>query len=196
MRGNFRRNLHKSVREGLVIEEAGPQGFAEEYYDQLLEVFGKQNLVPTYSVERVKALVDEIYPTGNLLLLRARDREGRSIASGIFLGYNRRMYFWGGASYQRYQFHRPNEAIMWYAIRYWKQRGVVALDLGGYARYKKKYGPDVVYVPVFMLARHNSLFTLKDMAYKLWSVSWKLAGKLKARHQPGQSAGETTELDS
>ena len=188
MRGNVRRNLHKSVRDGLVIEEAEPQGFAEEYYDQLLEVFGKQNLIPTYSVERVRALVDEIHPTGNLLLLRAKDSEGRPIASGIFLGYNKRMYFWGGASYQKYQFHRPNEAIMWYAIRYWKQRGVVALDLGGYAHYKEKYGPDAVYVPALMLARHNSLFTLRDTAYKFWSVSWKLVGKLKARYQPGQSA--------
>jgi CelD/BcsL family acetyltransferase involved in cellulose biosynthesis len=181
MKGNFRRNVQKSVREGLTVEEASPQGFAAEYYDQVLEVFGKQKRKPTYPVERVQALIDFIYPTGNVLLLRARDREGRPIATGIFPGYNKKMYFWGGASYQRYQYNRPNEAIMWSAIRYWRKRGAEVLDLGGYAHYKEKYRPEEIPVPVLMSARPGFLLGLRDMAYKLWAASWKLRGKVKPR---------------
>src|SRR3546814_4018328 len=37
---------------------------------------------------------------------------------------------------------RPNQALHWYAMRYWKARGVHLHDWGGTGDYKKNYGPD------------------------------------------------------
>jgi hypothetical protein len=71
MQGNCRRNIRRSQQLGLTVEEADPVGFAEEYYGQLVEVFAKQNLTPTHTVERVKELIEKIY-NGGLLLLRQR----------------------------------------------------------------------------------------------------------------------------
>jgi hypothetical protein len=181
-KGVFRRNVKKSMKLGLVVEESSPQNFAEEYYTQLLDVFRKQNLTPTYTVDRVRTLLDLIYPTGHLLLLRARDSEKRSIATGIFIGYNQKMYFWGGASLKEYLHNRPNEAIMWYAIQYWKRKGIKWLDLGGYAHYKEKFGPDEINIPILMIAQHNSLVLLRVIVYKLWSRYWKLKSTVKTNY--------------
>ncbi|MGH9815638.1 MAG: lipid II:glycine glycyltransferase FemX, partial [Candidatus Acidiferrales bacterium] len=66
-----RRCIRKAEKEGLRVEEAHDIEFADEYYRQLEDVFAKQSLTPTYDVKRVRLLVQNLLPTGNLLLLRA-----------------------------------------------------------------------------------------------------------------------------
>ena len=65
--------IRKSEKMGVTIEEAHDAAFAEEYYAQLLDVFAKQEIVPTYGLDRVQLLLRHLLPTGNLLLLRARE---------------------------------------------------------------------------------------------------------------------------
>jgi len=136
-----RRCIRKAEREGVTVEEAGPAGFAEEFHAQLSNVFAHQGLLPPYSKDRVQALVDCVYPSGNLLLLRARTAQGQSIATGIFHGFGKYSSFWGNGSIRDMLHLRPNQAIHWYAMRYWKARGVVCHDWGGGGEYKKAYGP-------------------------------------------------------
>jgi hypothetical protein len=64
------------------------------------------------------------------------------------------MFFWGGASRRDGQHLRPNEALHWYAIRYWKQRGATRYDLGGFMDYKRKYGGEEVAIPGFRRSRY------------------------------------------
>jgi len=90
--------IRKAAKLGLIIEEARDEHFADEYYRQLCDVFAKQSLVPTYNKERIQALIRHLLPTGNLLLLRAREPNGRCIATSIFMGMHEFAYFWGNAS--------------------------------------------------------------------------------------------------
>src|SRR3546814_13152959 len=76
------------------------------------------------------------------LLLRARAPGGESIATGIFAGFGRYSTFWGNGSVTDMLHLRPNQALHWYAMRYWKARGVHLHDWGGTGDYKKNYGPD------------------------------------------------------
>jgi hypothetical protein len=106
-----RRAIRKSEKSGITIEHGEPEGFAEEYYSQLLDVFAKQDMKPTYGLDRVKKLIEHIHPSGDLLLARARDPDGRSIATGIYAGFNQFALFWGNGSLRPYQSLRPNEAL-------------------------------------------------------------------------------------
>ncbi len=101
-----RRCVRKAEKSGVTIEEAHDLAFADEYYEQLKDVFAKQDLVPTYDVERVRSLIKHLEPTGRVLLVRARDADGKCIASGIFPGYNKIAEFWGNASFRK----QPNSA--------------------------------------------------------------------------------------
>jgi hypothetical protein len=132
--------IRKAEKLGVVIEEAYDEGFADDYYAQLCDVFAKQSLIPTYGKRRVQLLIRHLLPTGNLLLLRAREPQGRCIATGIFLGMNQYAYFWGNASWRQDQHLCPNEAIHWHAMRYWKRKGVHFYDFCGGGLYKRKYG--------------------------------------------------------
>jgi CelD/BcsL family acetyltransferase involved in cellulose biosynthesis len=159
-----RRAIRKAEKSGVTIEEASAEGFADEYHNQLVEVFERQGLSPTYDVERVRALIRALHPTGHLLLLRAVGPEGERLATGIFPGFNRAAYFWGGASRREGQILRPNEAIFWYAMRYWRERGAHVLDMGGGGDYKRKYGPVEYSVPWFRRSRIAALGKARDVA--------------------------------
>jgi hypothetical protein len=162
-----RRAIRKAEKVGVSVEEVTGEAFASEYHEQLLEVFGRQGLRPPYGVDRVRELIRCLGPTGRLLLLRARDPYGEPIATGIFPAMNRTAYFWGGASHGAGQIHRPNEAICWYAMRHWRDRGIGALDLGGGGDYKLKYGPRDFTVPFLRRSRIPGLGALRDVAEKV-----------------------------
>jgi CelD/BcsL family acetyltransferase involved in cellulose biosynthesis len=159
-----RRNVRKAGREGVVIEEATDLAFAEEYSVQLQEVFARQGLRPLYGVDRVRLLLETMLPTGRLLLLRARSSEGACIATGIFPFMNGLMYFWGGASHRSHQHLRPNDALMWHAIRAAKARGAGVLDLCGGGDYKAKYGAERRPIAAFTRARWRPLVRARWVA--------------------------------
>jgi hypothetical protein len=173
-----RRCVRKAEKSGVLIEEAHDAEFAAEYYDQLKDVFAKQGLVPTYKLDRVRALVKHLAPTGRILLLRARDPEGKCIATGIFPGFNKIAEFWGNASFRSSQAFRPNEAIQWYVMRHWKRRGVEVYDWGGEGTYKEKYGCTVHKVPWFTKSRYQFVSKLRDEAKEMFARKQRLLGWL------------------
>jgi hypothetical protein len=168
MTGACRRAIRKSEKSGITIEHAGPQGFAEEYYGHLLDVFAKQDMKPTYTLDRVKKLIEHVHPSGDLLLARVRDPEGRSIATGIYAGFNRFGLFWGNGSLRPYQFLRPNEALHWHSMRHFKQQGLPLYDWGGRATYKEKYGVVQFSLPAFRKARFGVIHYARDLAEKIY----------------------------
>ncbi len=181
-----RRCIRKAVKSGVTIEEAHDLAFAEDYYAQLQDVFAKQQLVPTYRKQRVQALLEHLLPTGNLLLLRARDPRGECIATGIFPAFNTTCYFWGGASWRSGQQLRPNEAIQWYAMRYWKRRGIACFNMGGGGSYKEKYGGRPVSVPWFRKSKYSLLSSCRQNMKSLHKLMQQTKGVLESvvRRQP------------
>lgn len=175
-----RRCIRKAKKVGVTIEEADDLGFADDYYAQLRDVFAKQSLVPTYDKGRVTELIRQLHPTGHLLLLRARNAEGRCIATGIFPATNRWMYFWGGASWRSDQILRPNEALMWHAMKYWKSRGVEICDLGGATDYKRKWGPVEASVPSFRISRNRAISAARLLMKKGIKVRQVTRGRMTA----------------
>lgn len=163
-----RRCIRKAGKNGVVIEDAHDPGFADDYYAQLQDVFAKQRLVPTYDVERVRVFVKWLLPTGRLLMLRARDPEGRCIATGLFPAFNTTAFFWGGASLRKHQILRPNEAIMWHAMRYWKERGIRTFDMGGGGEYKRKYGPTEISVPWLRVSKYPGLSLARYLSQRMF----------------------------
>jgi CelD/BcsL family acetyltransferase involved in cellulose biosynthesis len=169
-----RRNIRKGEREGIEVDVAVDDSFAHEYYEQLTEVFARQRLKPTYPSERVRLLLKYLLPTGRLLCLRASKPDGTCIATGIFPADRYRMYFWGGASRSEFRILRPNEAIQWYAMRYWRDRGVNKYDMGGGGQYKRKYGGVRIEVPWVRHSHLPGFETFRNMAQRLVSFRQRL----------------------
>ena len=175
MKNDCRNFIKQFERRGARIKEAIPDdAFAEEFYEQLIDVFAKQNLVPTYTVDKVKCLLKHLSKVNNVYCLRVLDPEGISIATSIFPGFNRKMFFWGGASLREYQHYRPNEYMIYTAIRYWRERGCTEFDMVGNRSYKKKFGSLVTNYPCIIVPKYRILLRLKDLAAYLYYFSGKL----------------------
>jgi hypothetical protein len=174
-----RRCIRKAEKSGVRIEETRDDAFAQEYYEQLKDVFAKQTLVPTYDLARVQSLVRHLAPTGRLLLLRALDPDGRCIGTGIYPGMNKVAQFWGNASFRHSQHLRPNELLHWYAMRYWKRQGVAVFDWGGGGEYKEKYGGKPISVPWFRKPRYAFLGTMRKEAKRVFDLKQRLMGRLQ-----------------
>jgi len=168
MDGACRRAIRKSRKSGITLEHAEPEGFAEEFYSHLWDVFAKQSMKPTFGLDRVQKLIKHVYPSGDLLLARVRDPEGRSIASGIFPGHNGFGLFWGNGSLRPYQIYRPNEALHWHAMLYFKSKGIPLYDWGGRATYKAKYGVTTFSVIAFRKSRYSVIQHARDLAEKIY----------------------------
>jgi CelD/BcsL family acetyltransferase involved in cellulose biosynthesis len=168
--------VRKAEKSGVTVEEARDEAFADDYYAQLRDVFAKQSLVPTYGLERVRALIKHVLPSGNLLLLRARDKDGKCVATGIFSGFGSRMIYWGAASWREHQHLRPNEAIVWHAMRHWKARGVPFFDMGGGGEYKRRYGGYDIAVPWIRASRFGAVARLRDAAKRAIDLKQRFLG--------------------
>jgi hypothetical protein len=182
MSSSTRRNVRQGLeKHGVILEEADDRGFVDDYYAQLEDVFAKRSLLPTYAKDRVRALFDHLHPTGNLLLLRARSAEGECVATVIFPGFNRVAYYWGGASWRQHQKLRPNEPLIWEAMRTWRERGISELDLAGAgAAYKRNYGAvEELSVPVARLARYGALTKARTAAKRAVRLSLKARGRVR-----------------
>src|SRR6476620_1184827 len=174
MKAPCRTCIRKAQRCGVVIEEAAADdAFITEYYDQLTEVFQRQGLLPTYSLQTLRKFVQHLYPSGNLVLFRARNDEGKCIATGIYHGVNKFAQLWGNASLRDYLFLRPNEALHWHALRYWKARGAEWFDWGGDGSYKAKYASRKVDVIRFSKSRVPFLSKLRDQAKKAYVQQYR-----------------------
>lgn len=175
MKTDCRNFIRQFERRGAVIEEAEPNDeFAEEYYEQLKDVFAKQNLVPTYTVDKVKCLLRHLSKTDNIYCLRVKNPEGKSIATSIFPGFNHKMFFWGGASLRPYQQYRPNEYMIYKAMHHWREKGCVEFDMVGNRPYKKKFGSWEVRYPSIIIPKYKILVPLKNMAAALYYFTGKL----------------------
>lgn len=179
MKTDCRNFIKQFERRGALIEEAEPDdSFAEEYYKQLEDVFAKQNLVPTYTVEKVKRLLKHLADSGMVYCLRVKNPDGEKIASSIYPGFNKKMFFWGGASLRSNQHYRPNEYMLYKAMSYWRNRGCVEFDMVGNRGYKKKFGSWEVHYPSITYAKYRWLIKAKTYAAKLYyfsgNVLWTL----------------------
>lgn len=177
LKSTCRTAIRKAEKSGVVVEQAHGEAFADEYYAQLRDVFSKQSLQPPYSLALVRELVRRVEPTGRLLLLRARNSEGESIATGIYPGHGRMAYFWGGASWRRHHSLRPNDLLMWSAIRHWRARGAHVFDFGGAGEYKRKYGPAEVAVPLFRTSKFGVVEDMREIAKRAVKLRRRLAGR-------------------
>jgi hypothetical protein len=177
MTHGYRRRIRKAARSELVIEEAiGDDNFATEYYQQLEDVFGKQGLIPTYPLETVRKFLRNLYPTGRLGLFRARNREGRGIATVLSHGIDNFAQVWGGASFRDSHHMSPNQALMWYALRYWRNRGAQTFDWGGGGEYKEQYGCHPVTVIRLSKSRIPLLSVLRDQAQSVVRQQFRVRG--------------------
>ena len=178
MSNSRRKNIRKSIKNGVVIEEANDIEFMDEYHAQFEEVMTRHSLAPVHNIDYLHMMYKKFSTTNNLLLLRARDADGLCIATQIYLVLNKLAVGWGAASWHKHQHLRPNEQLVWYGLKNMKARGVQLLHVGGQAEdYKEGLGcidvnivrlKKAIYTPLDSIL--NLVTSPKSTFYRNWML--------------------------
>ena len=183
LKSNCRNRIRKGKKNGLIVENTADPEFARRYYQQLVEVFVKQNLIPTYTIERVKDLYKNLKP--DLLLTLDVKYNGHSVATGLFPHDDRCIYFFGGASHPESLKLYPNELLHWTAMSLAARIGIRQYDMcgGGSGHFKSKFGGKQI--PVYKYYKNYSkLASIGRQVYKLaFQGKQRIMGALKTRQQ-------------
>ncbi len=197
---NFKSGYRTCVRKfeklgGTIVEDMSDV-FIEEHHVQLAEVFARKSLTSPNYRERMNLLYKS-YPD-MVLSIKALDENGNNIASSYYLGAGSMAFFASNASLTEALKYNANQALMWYAIRYWKAKGIKTMDLAGGAAYKENFGSVLKGTPTIVWAKHAWQYHLvmwaKNTYYKSFRVKYKLKNLLHRQHdEPAEKAAEQKE---
>jgi hypothetical protein len=145
LRDNARRNVRKAVREGVTVEFDRSLAALREFY-RLHCATRKRHGVPPQPFLFFRKIHENVLARDFGVVASARFG-GRVIASSVFFHFGREAIFKYNASDPRSQSRRPNNLVLWEALRWYKERGAETLNLGrteadndGLLRFKRSFG--------------------------------------------------------
>jgi len=187
LRSDCRNRIRQAIRNGLMVEVARDRAFIEEYYRELREVFAIKGLAPVYPIERIFCLFEHL-PPEHLLGLEVRD-EDRVLATGIFVRDARCVYWFGGASWKRFQHLSPNEILQWAAMEMSAREGISLYNMCGDGSFKPKFG--AVRTPVFKYIK--SFHPLARVGRELYRAACYARQRIAGRFGSGWRRSTETE---
>ncbi len=140
-----RRNIKKARKEGVVIRIDETGETLREFY-RLNCLTRKRHGLPPQPYRFFASVHEHLLSKGFGIIVSAL-HEGRTIAASVFFQFGKRAIFKYGASEIRRQSVRPNNLVLWEALRWYRERGFESLHLGrtesdnpGLLRFKRAWG--------------------------------------------------------
>lgn len=144
-RENMRRNIRKAGREGVAISIDRSWASVRSFC-RLNCLTRKRHGLPPQPLSFFMNIFEHIIAKGMGVVVSAM-HSGRLIAASVFFHFGDTALFKFGASDISYQRLRPNNLVMWEAIRWHKDQGMSRLNLGrtdpqndGLLRFKRAWG--------------------------------------------------------
>lgn len=172
----YRTNVRKFDSTGCRVEHDHSDAFIKTHNDQLKEVYEKDGIAAPDITRQVEAIFRNT--AGKMLLsIKAVSPDGVNIASSYYLYQNKLAAFGSNASYREHLAYRPNQGLMWYAIKYLKNLGIETLDLSGADEYKAYYGGTYAVMNAYIYTQHGWLYRAFRLAQQAYyrSLRWRYA---------------------
>lgn len=180
MQGSARRNIRKAEKSGVEVMTADPGEHLETYLELATRLYTDQSkTLPNTAGFYRSILSGALARYTELVVARAEDR---IISAAILMVFKDRAFYLDGANDKRFGSLNGSAAVQWFLIRRAIERGCrlydfVGSDLPWIARFKAKFGGDLVPYSLFEKARPSWVFPLR----RLYGSRLKpLAQKLRA----------------
>jgi len=140
-----RRSIRKSIKEGVTIKKEQSFNSLKSFY-RLHCITRKRHGLPPQPFTFFKNIFSLIISRGLGTIISA-DYAGKTIAASVYFHFGQEVLYKYGASEIACQHLRPNNQIMWEALRWYSQQGYKNMNLGrtslenqGLLRYKRNWG--------------------------------------------------------
>lgn len=128
--GKVRNQIRQSERQGVEITPVETDADVDACWRMYQETDRRHGRAPVYDRGFYRVLFETIGRTGFVHWTIAR-RGNMPIANAIFLGHGDMVFHWNGASLACGWEFRPNNGLMWEAIRWACERGFRRFNFGG-----------------------------------------------------------------
>jgi hypothetical protein len=144
-RGNTRRNIKKAIKNGVKVAICHTLDSIQEFH-RLNCMTRKRHGLPPQPFHFFKKVYEHII-SENLGLVVLASHETPFIAGAVFFHFGENAFFKYGASDENFHHLRPNNLIMWEAIKWFSQNGYKSICFGrtrlennGLRRFKSGWG--------------------------------------------------------
>jgi hypothetical protein len=144
-RGSNRRNISTALRRNIRIEFSRSQDALREFC-RLNGGTRKRHGLPPQPAFFFKNILAHVL-TPNLGVIGSARLAGKTVAAAVFLHFGHKALFKYGASDAAYLSYRPNNLLLWEAIKRYKDAGCTNLNLGrtnienpGLLQFKRTWG--------------------------------------------------------
>lgn len=195
LRSSTRRNVQKAVREGVQVHVSQTKEAMQTFYD-LNCITRRNHGLPPQPKNFFSKVYDHIISKKNGYVVLAF-HDNNPIAASIYVHFGQKAFFKYGASDKRFHHLRPNNLVMFEAIKLYADQGYHTLDLGrtdlknkGLLQFKRGWGATEYPIHYYRYNLAHGIFENKAHAssnYKLIIRKLpipvlKLAGKILYRH--------------
>jgi hypothetical protein len=192
LKSTCRNRVRKAQQNGLTVRVATDAAVADRFFEQFIEVYGKQGMVTPFGIDRPRSLFAQLNPAGRLLPLEVL-HEGNVLATGLFPFDDSCIYFWGAGSWLSAQHLCPNEFLHWEVMRFAVGRGIRAYNMcGGGSQFKDKFGGSDVPYTTYSVSALPGLRTARAWYKRLHFARLKRQGE-RAGLTPRSAAPRATE---
>ena len=161
------KNIKKTLREGVSVFASDTEKSLLEFY-RMLCLTRKRHGVPPQPIHLFENIFDEIIKKGHGVILTAKYKD-ICIGAGIYFYLSEKAIFKYGVSDYSYQHLRPNNLILWEAIKYFIQIGCKEIDFGrtsidneGLRRFKLGWGANEVILKYYKYNYNTNTFVFSD----------------------------------
>ena len=178
-KSEYRTCVRKFEKNNCLIKEDLSDEFILEHSKQLKEVFRKQKMMAPNYVKKMKLMYNMLQKKNILLSIKAVTPDNINIASSYYIGFKDIAFLASNASYISYSNLRPNQALHWFSMRYWKSKGIRVMDMGGSGDYKGNYGAEWKLTPIIIFSKNKLTYFIIIGLKRSYYKFFRLTGKLK-----------------
>ena len=170
-KSNTRRNINKAVKEGVRVEIGDTLGSVKSYY-RLHCITRRDHGLPPQPFAFFKKIHENVIAAGNGFNVLAF-LKNLCVAGAVYLDFGKTAIYKFGASNKKYQHLRPNNLVMWEAIRECVKRGFRTLSFGrtetdneGLLQFKRGWNPEEELVNYYKYDLNKNSFLDESMGVK------------------------------
>jgi len=186
LKDSARRNVRRAEKLGLIVRFEEDEGFIDEHYEQLREVYARGGNTIPFDKKRALEFFRHMKAAGNLLAVSVRLPDGGpSIATGTFTVDGRELVLWMWAHRTQYRWYRPTELMTWAVMKKAMEAGCDSVDFMGRGDFKAKFGAELeVSKYRWVRSRYRWLFQVRLLAEIGYRWQQSVRGRIVRRMLP------------
>jgi GNAT acetyltransferase-like protein len=128
VKDSTQRNIRKAQREDVKVTMSSEPDATEEFY-RLNCITRKAHGLPPQPIYFFKKIQEHVLSKGHGFIALARHK-GNTVAGAVYFHFGKRALYKYGASRPQYLHVRPNDLVMWEAIKWFRSQGYESLCFG------------------------------------------------------------------